>query len=122
MRLRSAPLSPFGALLTEYCQRAGKTLFEVGQEIGIKGNGTMSKATSPQRNGWRRSLLSIEQIERLAVRLGCTPAETTRLLVLGALEYAPAILGVYVERLERDLDKCRQASKKPKPRYVIKLT
>jgi hypothetical protein len=106
-------------LLTEFCQRAGTSLFEAGQKTGIKGTGTMSKATSPQRNGLRRSLLSVEEIRRLAAQLDCNPEETTRLLVLGSLEYAPEILGVYVARIERDLERCRLAAGKPKPRYVI---
>ena len=117
MRPRSAPQSPFGELLAEFCERAGTTPYHVGQQIGIKSRAHISYAMRPQRTGKRHALLTVEQIQQIARLLHCNHSETFRLLILGALEYAPALIGTYVERLEKDLADALISQGKPVPHY-----
>lgn len=89
-----ATKSPFGLLLVELCKRAGLTPFEAGNKAKIQGRSTMTYAVRSHRTGKRHGLLTIDQIRALCEVLGCSQQETTQLVVLGALEYAPAVLWI----------------------------
>jgi hypothetical protein len=119
VRTRSANLSPFGEMLTELCVRARTTLYEAGLRIGIKDRGAMSRATRPHRNGQRSRLLSIDQMRRIAEVLHCSREEAYRLVLLGALEYAPDLVGTHVERIEEELSSANKKLGRPNPRYTL---
>ena len=58
-------------------------------------------------------------VQKISALLQCTPSEAFRLSLLGGLEYAPEIVGAYVERIEKDLAEARQDLGKPMPSYKI---
>lgn len=118
MRSRTVPLNTFGLYLTDLCDRAGLTLYEVGLKIGIRSRSRMSYVTRAKGHG-KTSVMPISDIRRLAKVLGCDQQEESKLVLLGALEHAPPILRSYLAELEREVASCRKANGKPPPRIRL---
>lgn len=119
MRTRATvPLSRFGQLLTEICDRKGLKLLDVGGRAGIKGRGRMTYAIRPHCDT-RRTLLTVPQLRALAQACGATQDEQFRLVILGCLEHAPPVLADYVIGLEEENANLRKKTHTPVTRHHL---
>lgn len=119
MRRRCLPLSPFGKLLTELCSQNGYTLTRLGRELELTSYNLIGFAVRPHRNGTRAGLFSPDQIDRIAEIFECDEEIRLKLHILSAIEYAPAILSRYIEKIEGELRACLEKDGEPIPVFVI---